>query len=73
LKARICEVSPYLLLKRTDIKPTKANTNTWDFTDFPTIDATELIVTNGKLSQRYSIGISNEGNYKANTAVLARE
>jgi len=43
LKARICEVSPYLLLKRTDIKPTKANTNTWDFTDFPTIDATELI------------------------------
>jgi hypothetical protein len=43
LNARICEVSPYLLLKRTDIKPTKADTNTWDFTDFPTIDATELI------------------------------
>jgi hypothetical protein len=43
LKARICEVSPYLLLKRTDVKPAEANTNTWDFTDFPTIDAAELI------------------------------
>jgi hypothetical protein len=41
LKARICEVSPYLLLKRTDVKPSEANI--WDFTDFPTIDATELI------------------------------
>jgi len=43
LKARICEISPYLLLKRTDVKATDPNTYTWDFTDFPTIDASELI------------------------------
>lgn len=43
LKARICEVSPYLLLKRTDIKPADPATNMWDFTDFPTIDAVELV------------------------------
>lgn len=43
LKARICDVSPYLLLKRTDIKPADSATNTWDFTDFPTIDASELV------------------------------
>jgi hypothetical protein len=43
LKARICEVSPFLLLKRTDIRPTEAGNSIWDFTDFPTIDASELV------------------------------
>lgn len=43
LKARICEVSPYLLLKSTDIKAADPNSNTWDFTDFPTLDAAELV------------------------------
>lgn len=43
LKARICEVSPFLLLKRTDVRPSEGEQNTWDFTDFPTLDASELI------------------------------
>ena len=43
LKSRICEVSPYLLLKRTDIRPADSSSNTWDFTDFPTLDASELV------------------------------
>jgi hypothetical protein len=43
LKARLCEVSPYLLLKRTDVKPADSEKSVWDFTDFPTIDASELI------------------------------
>lgn len=43
LKARICAISPYLLLKRTDVKAADPNTYTWDFTDFPTIDASELV------------------------------
>ncbi|WP_316234076.1 hypothetical protein [Bradyrhizobium sp. SZCCHNR1098] len=43
LKARICEVSPFLLLKRTDVKATEGEQNVWDFTDFPTLDASELI------------------------------
>ncbi|MBR1165878.1 hypothetical protein [Bradyrhizobium liaoningense] len=43
LKARICEVSPYLLLKRIDIKPSDGENGVWDFTDFPTLDASELV------------------------------
>jgi hypothetical protein len=43
LKARICEVSPFLLLKRTDVRPTEGEQNVWDFTDFPTLDASELV------------------------------
>jgi hypothetical protein len=43
LKARICEVSPFLLLRRTDVRPTEGEQNVWDFTDFPTLDASELI------------------------------
>jgi hypothetical protein len=43
LKARISEISPFLLLKRTDVKATKANPTIWDFTDFPTIDAADLV------------------------------
>ena len=42
-KARICDVSPFLLLKRTDVRPTEGEQNVWDFTDFPTLDASELI------------------------------
>src|SRR5262249_24578531 len=41
IKALICEVSPYLLIKRTDVRASASNT--WDFTDFPTVDAVELI------------------------------
>lgn len=41
IKALICEVSPYLLLKRADVRPSVGNT--WDFTDFPTVDAAELV------------------------------
>jgi hypothetical protein len=40
IKALICEVSPYLLIKRTDVKASAGNT--WEFTDFPTVDAAEL-------------------------------
>lgn len=43
LKAQICEVSPFLLLKRTDVKPAEGERNVWDFTDFPALDASELI------------------------------
>lgn len=43
LKARICTVSPFLLLKRTDIKPSDGENGVWDFTDFPTLDAAELV------------------------------
>jgi hypothetical protein len=43
LKARICAVSPFLLLKRTDIKPSDGENGVWDFTDFPTLDAAELV------------------------------
>jgi hypothetical protein len=43
LKALICEVSPYLLLKKTDVRPVDANLGVWDFTDFQTADAGELI------------------------------
>jgi hypothetical protein len=43
IKARICEVSPFLLLKRTDVRPTDGEQNVWDFTDFPTLDASELV------------------------------
>ncbi|MCK1394976.1 hypothetical protein [Bradyrhizobium sp. 1] len=43
LKARICDISPYLLLKRTDIKPSDGENGVWDFTDFPTLDASELV------------------------------
>ena len=43
LKARICEVSPFLLLKRTDIKPADEKNGVWDFTDFPTLEASELV------------------------------
>jgi len=42
LKATICEVSPFLLLKRTDVRPIDPVKGVWDFTDFPTIDASEL-------------------------------
>lgn len=42
VKARICEVSPFLLLKRTDIKAVDEKNGRWDFTDFPTLDASEL-------------------------------
>lgn len=43
LKARICAVSPYLLLKRTEVRASDPARNVWDFTDFPTLDASELI------------------------------
>lgn len=43
LKASICGVSPFLLLKRTDVKPSDEKAGIWDFTDFPTLDASELV------------------------------
>jgi len=42
VKARICEISPFLLLKRTEIKAADEKNSKWDFTDFPTLDASEL-------------------------------
>lgn len=41
IKALIARVSPYLLLKRNDARAIAGAT--YDFTDFPTIDASELI------------------------------
>jgi hypothetical protein len=43
LKATICEVSPFLLLKRSDVRPIDPVSGVWDFTDFPTIDPSELV------------------------------
>jgi hypothetical protein len=46
VKALICEVSPFLLLKRTEVRASEGDA-TWDFTDFPTLDAAELIRVQG--------------------------
>lgn len=43
LKAKIAEVSPYLLLKRLEAKPIGKGGFEYDFSDFPTIDAGELV------------------------------
>lgn len=43
IKARICEVSPYLLLKGLQAKPVAEGSVDYDFTDFQTIDAAELV------------------------------
>jgi len=43
IKARICEVSPYLLLKGLQAKPTTECGADYDFTDFQTIEAAELV------------------------------
>lgn len=43
LKALVCEVSPFLLLKRHEAKAVDAATHTYDFTDFQTVDAADLI------------------------------
>lgn len=42
LKARICEVSPYLLLKKKTASAIDKDTSTFDFLDMPTHDAGEL-------------------------------
>jgi hypothetical protein len=77
LKARICSVSPYLLLKRTDIRPSDGENGVWDFTDFPTLDASELVrVHNMFCSTTLSIRrgrnkISHLGIYRQNIEPLA--
>lgn len=43
IKALICEVSPYLLLKGKEAKAAIPGNSAFDFTDFPTIDAADLI------------------------------
>jgi hypothetical protein len=43
IKARVCEVSPYLLLKSLQAKPTSETGGDYDFSDFQTIDAVELV------------------------------
>lgn len=54
LKAKICEVSPFLLLLGSDIK-FKASITQVDFTDLRTIDAVDLIQTvNAVCSQQLS-------------------
>jgi hypothetical protein len=57
LKALICEVSPFLLLKRHEAKAVDAETHTYDFTDFQTIDAADLIRAHNTFCNR---GISPE-------------
>ena len=86
LKARICEVSPYLLLKRIDIKAIDAENSVWDFTDFPTLDASELVRVHNifcstTLSKKFQIKyeeirrgrnkISHLGIYRQNLEPLA--
>ena len=43
IKSLIARVSPYLLLKRYDARPMVPATNDFDFSDFPTIEAGELV------------------------------
>ena len=43
IKALIAQVSPFLLLKRHETRPIAPNAMEYDFSDFPTIDAGELL------------------------------
>jgi hypothetical protein len=43
IKGLIARISPYLLLKKYDAKPLTQGSYDYDFSDFPTIDAGELI------------------------------
>jgi hypothetical protein len=43
VKARIARVSPFLLLKRHEARPVAPNSHEYDFTDFQTLDASELV------------------------------
>jgi hypothetical protein len=42
LKAQICDISRFLLLRRPDQRPEPIRPDTWDFTDFATIEAQHL-------------------------------
>jgi len=59
IKALIARVSPFLLLKRHETKPTAPGGSTYDFSDFPTLDASELVRVHNvfcdtKLSDEFS-------------------
>lgn len=43
IKSHLARVSPFLLLKKYDAKPITQGTTDYDFSDFPTIDAGELV------------------------------
>jgi len=43
LKALIADVSPFLLIKRHEARPIRAGSNEFDFSDFATIDAADLV------------------------------
>lgn len=43
IKARIARVSPFLLIKRHEARPVRAGSTEYDFSDFQTIDAAELV------------------------------
>jgi hypothetical protein len=52
LKALICEVSPFLLLRSREAKPAVQGTQEYDFTDFPTIDAADLVKVHNTFCNR---------------------
>lgn len=43
IKSRISRISPFLLLKKYEAKPVEPNSHQYDFSDFQTIEASELV------------------------------